>query len=1771
MPDAEIRRYTKDEVLSEMHPVIREWFNSKFEELTEPQAYAIPVIHKKKSVLVSSPTGSGKTITAFLSIINNLFEMGEEGKLEDKIYCVYISPLKALANDIHRNLEVPLEEIYALAKSKGMKVPKIRTAIRSGDTSQSERQRMARKPPHIFITTPESLSLVLTSPKFRERFRDVRYVIVDEIHEISGSKRGSMLSVNLERLQNLSGPLIRIGLSATQAPIEMIAEFLGGYSGSKPRKVHIIEVRRRKDMDLRVLSPVPDITAVPYEIANERAYEIITKLINEHRTTIVFTNTRSATEHVAYKLKERGIDAIEAHHGSMSKERRLDVEEKLKKGELKAVVTSTSLELGIDIGYVDLVIQIGSPKSIAKGLQRIGRSGHAIGAIPKGRFIAFQNDDLVECAVLVKSAYDGLLDRVDIPKNPLDVLAQTIVGMSLEERWNVDDAFKLIKRSYSFHTLNKEDFLSVLNYLSGRSEEFYSKIWYDPDEKVFGKKKGSRMIYFLNSGTIPEDANYRVFSETGSALGKLSEKFVERLSPGDIFVLGGRSYEFVRIRGMKVYVRDAKGKSPTVPSWTGEMLPRSFDLSLEIGKFREKMFRWMKEMEEGEIIAMLVSDYHMTDWAARSIYRYFTEQDMAVGIIPTHENLLIEEYRGEGERWHYIFHYPFGRRVNDALSRAISYRVSRMEKMSASVTVTDDSFMVTVPRRIDAGMLGRIIGAEYLEKTLKEAIRGSELFAQRFRHCATRALAVLRNYRGKDISVGRQRRRSARILDYLGDYEDFPVIKETYNEIFNIVMDLPHAKQVLRWIEERRAVIGTIHSEIPSPFASNVLLSGISDIVSMEDKSALLREFHRKLLEKILPEEELRKFMFDEKDVRGYFRNKFGIEEKEGIIQVLKKLGALNVLSQHSRNIFDYCAEIDKCREWAEELIAEGKIVSVWAGGLLWTVKEYLPEYAAAYAKDIEMTDMHEKILDFIKKGKGMREIVNEFGAEGREGIRELERAYMVERALRDGDMVFVPRGMEKPKNKRILESLVYRYLEGFAPATLGEIAHALALETDDVRRALKPLMGEGIVEKGFFVIGDEEQYMLSRDVYALKMGKEGMGEEQIRSYRLKKFFDLDTIDDYFDIFGEASRTYDIFYHVRNFDWDEWRDRRERNEIMMGKFVRGRVKYVRGDEAPMFVGAFRDVRLTEFDLKVLDVIRRKDGISAKELSEMLGNAEAVKNSLQRLDSGCYIVRKYLPGEGWQSRNVFIPSDVEPMPAEKARKELIYRFIGAHGPVPMAGIKGYTGFSGTEIGRYLRELVKEGKITPMSVQGEREDFYITPEDLASLRKEKFPQDGVRILSLFDPYIAPLWSEIASKYGERWIFPIIKNGLLDGYAEIWPMSGRVEVREIETSDLDSTLKAMEKVREYYEGEGIDITTITRLRTRGIDEIGDDAEIFRRNGYVRIQDTMVKGEVRPESFELDDILRYMLYRQGICNRRFYDIFHLIDERGWVRGDYDAFLRVRNYRPLSRYRDGDIVSCKVIPHFVSYTMLQKCALYQTAKSRTLDENDEIVLQVIGRERRKKDITGASPLGPKLTAQSIDRLYEGSYIAKDMRGRFIRVFPRKYIKDARKKVLKSIIENYGFVSAELLYILAGGEYKMGEIRDLLKEMGKELVRGFFIKGSRTVYWAPEYAISEMEMMSCRVDAVIPKDDPAGWYIEHFARDIFGFSPAVSIFVGGRLTGAVRGRKSGKRIQIREFVGGSTERYLLKDYARKWGIKLDWGVDEVDEWEIMQSIGGYKK
>ncbi len=862
------KNYSDEEIYGMLRPYVSKWFMNKFKTFTPPQRMAIPLIKKGYNVLISSPTGTGKTLAVFLGIIDNLYRYYEEnGELPEGVYVVYVSPLRALNNDMYRNLLIPIKEIKAIAEEMGIELPEIKVAVRTSDTKPYEKQKMVKDPPHILITTPESLAIALNAPRFRERLRNTRIVIVDEIHELASSKRGSHLSLSIERLEYLTQrPLQRIGLSATIAPLEEVAEFLVGYNDDGSlRDCYIVDARFAKPVDIRVIAPIKDLVHATAEEINEAIYRVLIELIKRHRTTLIFTNTRSATERVVYKLRKImektkivDIDEIEAHHSSLSRDVRLEIEEKLKQGKLKAVVSSTSLELGIDIGYIDLVVLLSSPKSVSRLLQRIGRAGHHIKEVSKGRVIVVDRDDLVECTVLVKAAYERKIDRVRIPRNPLDVLAQHLVGMSLEKKWDMHEAYRVIRRSYTFHSLSWDDYLNVLRYLSGRYGDYYeharvySKIWFDEEEGVFGRKRTARMIYYQNIGVIPDESKAHVFTIDGKYVGDLEEAFVEYLVPGDLFVLGGRVYEYIGSRGFKVIVKPADGARPTVPSWFSEMLPLAYDSALEVGRFRRLVAEKIKAMSRDEVIKWLRKEYRLQRHAAESIYNYILEQMLFTnGLIPSDKLILIEIY-DEDTRRNIIVHALFGRRVNAALSRAYAYIVSNELGTSVKITVTDNGFMLTVPGHPSKNWieLFKRLRSDNIEDILRRVLRRTEMLKRRFRHCAVRSFMILRRYRDREKSVHRLQINAEELLRAVEDLPDFPVLKETYREILEDYMHIAAAKEVLDNVHKGLIEVKMFGpTSIPSPFAHNIIVHGYSDVVLMEDMRKMLRLLHDQVIE----------------------------------------------------------------------------------------------------------------------------------------------------------------------------------------------------------------------------------------------------------------------------------------------------------------------------------------------------------------------------------------------------------------------------------------------------------------------------------------------------------------------------------------------------------------------------------------------------------------------------------------------------------------------------------------------------------------------------------------------------------------------------------------------------------------------------------------------------------------------------------------------------------------------------------------------------------
>ncbi|MFT4304465.1 MAG: ATP-dependent helicase [Candidatus Woesearchaeota archaeon] len=875
----------KDDIIKIMHPFVREWFFNKFEDFSLPQLYGVMEIHSRNNILVSAPTGATKTLTGFLSIINELVDSAKKGTLEDKVYCVYISPLKALNEDIKFNLINPLNEINKIAgEDLG-----IRVGVRTGDTSQAEKAAMSKKPPHILITTPESLGIMLSTSKFVNYLKNVDWCIIDEVHSLAENKRGVHLSLSLEWLQKISKHVTRIGLSATVAPLDEIAKFLVGYEKKNGKYVErdckIIDVQYIKNLDLKVLSPVDNLIDTSHQKMHNAMYDLMHDLIQKHTTTLIFTNTRSATERVVNNLKEKYPklynENIGAHHGSLSKDSRHYIEQNLRDGKLKVVVSSTSLELGIDIGYVDLVILLGSPKSVARAIQRCGRAGHQLHQTTKGRIIVMDRDDLVECSVLLKSAVEKKIDKIHIPKNCLDVLSQQIYGIAISDKISYEDLFTLVKQSYNFNSLNDKDFRKVIDYLAGKyssleDRNVYAKIYFDEETRIIGRRgKLARMLYMTNIGTIPDETYVKV-KVKDLIVGEIDEAFLERLKRGDVFVLGGNKYEFLFARGMTAQVKTSVDRPPTIPNWFSETLPLSFDLAMDIQRFRRLMEeKFKKKQNKKEIVDFILNYLHVDNNAANAIYTYFKEQ-FSYSIIPNDKKIIIEHFEENKEKI-IVFHTLFGRRVNDCLSRAVALAISRLEHKDIEIGISDNGFYIRGTKKVMPLKAFKILKSDKLDLVLNTAIEKTEVLRRRFRHCATRSLMILRNYMGRTKKVGRQQVSSMLLINAVKRIDnEFPILKEARREVLHDLMDIENTKKILKLIEEDKIKIEEIHNTIPSPFSFGLIMQGHLDLMKIEDKMDFLKNMHKLVLAKISTK--VSKKEFEEFD---YYKEWKKIDDKE--------------------------------------------------------------------------------------------------------------------------------------------------------------------------------------------------------------------------------------------------------------------------------------------------------------------------------------------------------------------------------------------------------------------------------------------------------------------------------------------------------------------------------------------------------------------------------------------------------------------------------------------------------------------------------------------------------------------------------------------------------------------------------------------------------------------------------------------------------------------------------------------------------------------------
>ncbi|MEO8307423.1 MAG: DEAD/DEAH box helicase [Pseudomonadota bacterium] len=834
--------------LHNFHPAVAGWFSRNFNEPTAPQRAAWPPIQAGRHTLIAAPTGSGKTLAAFLAAIDSLVREAVSGSLVNAVQVVYVSPLKALSNDIQRNLEAPLRGIEEELRSQGIQTTPIRAQVRTGDTPQGERVAMRKSPPHILVTTPESLYLLLTSESGRAMLASTRSVIVDEIHAVAGTKRGSHLALSLERLAALAGRrLQRIGLSATQKPIEEVAHFLVGVTDAADACV-VVDSGHSRVRDLALVLPDSPLEAVMSNEIWQTLYDKIASLISQHHTTLIFANTRRMVERVTRNLSERiGAENVAAHHGSLSREQRLDAEQRLKAGTLRALVATASLELGIDIGDVELVCQLATPRAISTFLQRVGRANHAVGGVPKGRLFPLSRDELIECTALLDAVRAGELDRLHIPVRPLDVLAQQIVAEVSAREYDEGELLALLRRAWPYRDLHQDNYDAVLRMLAegyaSRRGQQSAYLHRDTVNHRLRARRGARLTALTCGGAIPANADYQVVLEpAGIFVGTLNEDFAVESLAGDIFQLGNTSYRILRVEAGRVRVEDAAGQPPTIPFWLGEAPARSNELSVAVSSLRAEIDAALPDVDPDTIegaIGITMQRHGLDATAARQIVEYLAAAKAALGSLPTQQLLVIERFFDEGGGMQLVLHVPFGARINRALGLALRKRFCQTFNFELQAAATEDAIVLSLGETHSFALddVPRYLNSRTVEQVLTQAVLDAPLFATRWRWNATVSLAVRTSRAGKKVAPPLLRMASEDLLsvifpDQLACAENLrgerqvpehPLVQQTLHDCLHEAMDVDGLIALLQSIESGQRRVLTRDLPHPSPLAMEIL------------------------------------------------------------------------------------------------------------------------------------------------------------------------------------------------------------------------------------------------------------------------------------------------------------------------------------------------------------------------------------------------------------------------------------------------------------------------------------------------------------------------------------------------------------------------------------------------------------------------------------------------------------------------------------------------------------------------------------------------------------------------------------------------------------------------------------------------------------------------------------------------------------------------------------------------------------------------------------
>ena len=1719
-----------EELLEKLCPPVRNWFKDKFPDFTHPQKVAIPKIMDGEHLLLCSPTGSGKTLTAFLTVINDLVSRSLDGSLENSVQCMYISPIKALANDIQKNIIGPLTEIkesYLPSRAKDITV-----GLRTGDTPQKERERMLKKPPHILITTPESLGLALASKRFRPLLNDMKWMIIDEMHSLVPTKRGTHLSLSLALMDSvIDSDVQRIGISATMEPLDAVAEYLVASdsrdSDIDPQKVTIAKISGSRDLDLDIILPTPRFASTPIKEILDHNVDRIKELVEAHTTTLVFVNTRNMTETVVQKLKIAGLLGVEGHHGSMDKAIRLDVEQRLKNGYLRCVVSSSSLEMGIDIGSVDLVIQVGSPGSIATALQRIGRAGHQVGGLPRARFLPISPHDLLELVALQTGILRGSMDILKFPENCLDVLAQFLIGLSIIKEWDIDDAYELASASWPYRNLPYDDYIEVLDLL-----EDERRIWIDWEDNKFGKRGFAQMIYYTNIGTIAPNNNYLVFTSDGTMVGQLSSSFVSSLRNGDVFLLGGSTYRVSSIRGTRVNVSPATGYRPTIPSWTGEANSRTHELSQEVLELLEEVATYARL--EKDPMTIFTDILGLNRPVAHAVSGFFQEHVATTFQVPSNDLILVEQV--EAPLPTYIVTTCRGRAFNLALGHLFAGIATNDNIIVHELSFDENGFMIKLSHEVEISLIPEIFKQGNSKDVLQKHMMESQLFAKRFREISSRSMLNPRRIGAEEVSPKQFQQRAEQIMQKHRQMDDSVLIRETMNEILHADLDMAQLEIFINRMDSEDVRIVHRRVKMPSPLGMTLFMSSFEDLLSLRTRAYLIKDVDPEILRRLLGARSLATDL-DKSKISEYYMSKISEPRNaKGLLRLMDMGGGLNrgmsnPLYEHKLKNID----IAVVEEWVRELSERGLITRVQGTG-----HEQIDDKWFS----MRMANVHGTLGCLAVAG----------GSEAND-IRELYTGGLTYQIGVDYDSDFEPRELKKMNLSDPQDCLRMKLLDMLGsegPQVSDSLSSRLPFPKAQVEAVLQELEMKNLVSIGFFTQTDEGEYILRVDEYRITGGSvEVVDYRTLQNHLLAKSFkEYEEPSQAIRSLTLVQRRDELLHRVKNYRFRDWKDIKHDSDIYNGRLLHNRVGYTSKDKIPMFLGLRGEPWIGALEQELLDKIT-PGGLSRAELfdgypkgKENAHIQRSLKSALNNLERQLLVAKQYLvlPNRK-RSLAVFhkIHDVVEPLDFANSVKHL----IEAIGPVRLHTLRFYVSRPVEELAEVLRDLDNSKQIRRIvALQPDPTDYYASKEDAELLLQPVLEDRKMRILSQSDPFCSRFIQEVRLILKQGWYHPVFKGVDPIGRILMFVVNDYLEIKDINIphSYLDEFKETFDELLVNYRDRLVDVSVLHAFNSIPVHDCDENIQkILAELGFISMGDGeryIRGGVVEPRSRQ--EVNRMLFYNHRLHqNSRHENETLALETMDELRDDFALRGRCEMFRVnLKAMAAAHQLSqgTNLRGHLV-WGRKKHFERLLTIRNLQSNEDDEDILQFFREHHDPGIFMERHAMKRAEFRKLISPLVRSGHLIQDYRGGFKTVAPisNSDLWDIKSNYLRDLVSEYPVISLKQVERLAGSAFSAEEISDVMHEFESDgtLIKGFLVDDLQDICWGRQDILEGLDGIRKTRDLVVPPSDPLIHYFGSLLRERFGFGSAYMVFHKEEPIAAFKANTKDGVIEVTDFVGDS--------------------------------------